>query len=288
MSEISAAEDLAVSARLVNSLREIVTFLVGLGAFFTVAGFIVVNTHLSQYTPIRTFDVDTGQYLAAGFSLSFFYTIAFVVAYLTERQIDLIDSKLRSFLVRFSVTVGVALVTSVILGSLFVFFSSLSFFDSVLSLFTQVTVALFFSFTILSEFLSRPNFSQLWSVANIGFAILTLIYAVVGGVIFGINYNTIPHTLGGGQPIPVRLIFDEADVMVEFGLTADPTVPTQSEPVCLLAELNTGLLIFDPDSQDTYTLNDGLIIGMRGSFADCRHPLLRFERLSNPIGFVGR
>ena len=75
------------------------------------------------------------------------------------------------------------------------------------------------------------------------------LYTLVGGSFYGtVIYGRIPHALGGGDPPAIVIVFKDNLSPNQFGLNSVIENSHWSESVYLLAELNDGILVKQPNS----------------------------------------
>lgn len=71
-------------------------------------------------------------------------------------------------------------------------------------------------------------------------------FVFVGAIIYGaIFYPNLPHSVGGGKPATMILVFDSAENLQLLSLTANQANPRWTAPVFVLAELTNGVLVMD-------------------------------------------
>jgi hypothetical protein len=100
---------------------------------------------------------------------------------------------------------------------------------------------------------------------NKGLAVFVgfILIAMLGGLAFGQSiYRQIPRALGGGLPPEVQLIFhDPANVQLTGLAPATPGSNTTTL-LCLLSEMHDSMLVYDPDTRRSITIQQGLLIGI--------------------------
>lgn len=211
-----------------KSAQSVLTFALGLTAFLTAIGFIIVNSYLAQYTDIHGYSVHPGQYIAAAIGAIVFSS--------------LIILSLSILLLIFTLVVGV--VVSIFVVPL------MSTLNKTVSPKISSWGALRFFFSgaywkvfirIVSESMTKTRKRLLT-----GAVILIIILASAA---YGVSvYGLIPRYLGGGAPVEVYIVLADNEPISAFRLSTVDSYPNIISNVQILAELNNGLLIYDPNN----------------------------------------
>lgn|GEM_PF-6988879 len=237
---------------LLELARNILTITVGAIAIVTASGFVIVNTYLSRYGKIHGYTVLPSQYLAAGVGLwlmagCFGGVASLVISY--TRSLESVNPKIAFAL--FAMGFPVRYIRDEDAGPAIQI--------------NRLTLVLIAASEVIGYMVNRVNglllvsfvwlfiFSMRWRYR---YLLFILGYIVFGGALYGqVIYSSVPHYLGGGDPVPVYLVFREQKDIRNLGLEALPGLPNVSYKVLILAELIDGLLIYnDGDDAQPYTI----------------------------------
>lgn len=216
--------------RFAQVIQNIISLVLGLASLLISGGFIVVNSHLANYTGIHGYNVRPTQYLVAGigllmplflaatFILSIYYFGRFIgAASLNIKQPQPPDKEVAR--------------------------------DSVF----RTTMS---KIKLTAE--SRRFRMLLFTMGLI-------IYTILFGLFYGVYvYGSVPYYLGGGRPEPMVLVFDAAETPEVLGLTVDPVEPRRTRTVLLLAELTNGVLVADTVSGRVVAVKNETLTGLIG------------------------
>ncbi|MBI1280135.1 MAG: hypothetical protein GC179_18545 [Anaerolineaceae bacterium] len=212
--------------------------LVNISALLTVAGFFVVQSYLSSFTSLFTFNISVTQYLAAGVNLIlaiFWNLILPVLAY------------------------------SFILAFVLVFLYFLGRFSFNRSKRVQ---------NLWTRFLSRilPLYQRLrlalrviWAIYQVFAGGLFVLLVIGVAFIYGTSYYAqSPRMFGGGMPSEVILVFREEQPTQPsiWGFPINTATPRQSEPVQLLIELTDGVIVRDTATNKTIIVKNDVLQGI--------------------------
>jgi hypothetical protein len=255
--------------RLAEQIQNLLVFITGIGIAMAGAGFFVVNSHLWRYTRQHAYALNTNRYVTAGVMLGVFMLLVFIALYLIIQFADRLDKnndirdwrKWRWFVPFWSVTLTVF--------GILAYLPSRQVHGTALVLITVIWVAFGGE---LGDAVRKP-FSKQGLAAFIGF----LAYASLAGFLFGRSlYWRIPHSLGGGQPPIVQVIFEDAAMLDALQLPradgvfsdlstlqlATPST-TISERLCLLSETRDGILVYDPIRRVTWSIRHEDVMSIR-------------------------
>ena len=213
-----------------STAQSILTFVVGSVALLTATGFIIVNSYLAQFTEIHGFSIDTSQYLAASVGALLF--IAAIVVFLLV----------------------VNLVLVLLFGTFIILFDPKYRKNAYKELRTLLTLRFYDEFLRrwMSVLKRRPTMTLI-------VVILLVWISYVYGNFF---YGDIPRYLGGGKPVSIHLIFEDALIVSSFGFSAHPTYRNVVPNVELLSELTDGILVYDRQHEYATVIKNDAIQGI--------------------------
>jgi hypothetical protein len=209
----------------------------------SVAGIVVVNSHIWRYTRIHNFNISTGQYIAAGLHLATFYILLFlgllslwkvigwILNWIDDNMYGRDDRSFREwhwqFLAWLMFVVVVCAVTLLITGKQ-----------------SAATMVLLMMIVLFARAKVHGALKQPFSNTGVIFFAVFIAIAVVGGFLFGSSvYRIIPRSLGGGYPPTVQVIFKDTTITTALDLTI--TGSSQSDKLCLLAETPLDIIVYD-------------------------------------------
>ncbi len=240
------------------------------------AGYVVVNSHLWRYTRQHGYALNSNRYLTAGIMLLGFSLLLFIVLYglirftdwLFDRNRDIRNLEGKWFWVFW---IFISVVSSVVVFAVSRQVSSVSL--------VLMTILIIAYRNQLTHAVRNP-ISQLGAIV---FLVL-LAYTVIGGFIFGRSfYWRIPYSLGGGQPPVIQVVFESPDIMEALQLPpADgrdtpldqlrmsaPSA-TISDRLCLLAETQDGILVYNPRNRTTLSIKFESLFSIRDIYRTIR------------------
>ncbi len=201
--------DSSQEVNFLKAAQAILTFVFGLGGLLTVSGFIIVNVYLSRFTGIYLYSVNPSQYLAAAIgALSF------------------------GLLLLFGCFAIVILLLIVLLIYQFKRRDESSIRETLRS-FSRREVLKTLRTTLWQRF-TQPDI-----------LLLSTLFVILGSFSYGLSiYPQVPRFLGGGQPVPIAVIFKDANNIASFGFEPLSTHHPDVVGLVLLAELSDGLLVY--------------------------------------------
>jgi hypothetical protein len=193
--------------------------LVNLTAFLTIVGFFVVQSYISSFSNLFSFNISVTQYLAAGINLVL--ALAWYVALSVLAP-------------------SIALVFIVVaIVAVFQFFkvrnrnlsTTWDNFRQRIDPIVQRLIRTFRPIWIIGRFMS-----------SIGFVIFIVLVSLVYGTYY---YHQSPRMFGGGMPATVILVFKEEQLTQNspWSFSISQSNPKTSEPVELLIELTDGIVV---------------------------------------------
>ena len=272
---------------LMRTVQNFVALALAWIAIPSAAGSVIVSSHLSQYTDVHGFSINSGRYLAAGVILIIFLVLSIFLLWVSYKFIEILTSssvtklseekatRLRviGVLVLVGIVVFVMWSESVSPGTIaFIIISLLAIgllnFVYTLSHVTEEEmreggVRAIFARTMTQnpQDALRDVVRQPLSMTGVYLFIVAIFYMAVAGYLFSITvYRQIPRPLGGGDATAVNVIFADEN---QLELLRLPTISrNETATLCLLAELTTGFLVYDPDAEEAVAIKHDSILGI--------------------------
>jgi hypothetical protein len=214
-----------------KALQNLISLVLGLIAFLSAGGFIVVNSHLARFTDIHGYNISPRQYVAAGVGLLFPPLLALAVvfvAYYAGRLLGILTLN-----PRFNSTFKGNLSNNMVAQKIA---PSVHYFDSLVS---------------------NPTVRRLMFAVGIGFYIL-----VFGNFYGAYIYGTIPYYLGGGRPETILLVFKEPATATMLGFSTDGQINNRTRTMLMLAQLENGWLVADTTTGQVAAVSQDVLIGV--------------------------
>jgi hypothetical protein len=212
-----------------QALQNLISLVLGLIAFLSAGGFIVVNSHLARYTDILAYNINPRQYLAAGVGLLIPPMLALAVVFLgyyTGRFLRFLSENRQA-----RVPSGAPknpLMRRVA--------PSIRFFDSLVN---------------------NTNARRL--IFTVGIVLYTLLF----GTFYGLYvYGSIPYYLGGGRPETMVLVFKDETTPRLLDLSTDAQFANRTGTLLMLAQLEDGWLVADTTTGRVVAVPNDVLSGI--------------------------
>jgi hypothetical protein len=257
---------------LIETAQKAIGSILALGAFLTASGFVVVNTHLSNFGQnfggFTHYNVQPSQYLSAGVGLFVFM----FVAYNFGREMTSIS--VRRALARLILLVCLIGVYLNFIGR---FDFGTSFLNPTVCILSFVIAGLALTLINNSPNKSRSNSGKfaalmfkipksvddILSRTVIRWSAIAVLAAIVIGMVYGqFVYRFVPRFLGGGRPENVALIFNKQDNITPFNFVPEQIVNCTVRDLQILIELTDGYLIQNTVTGTVSTVKKDLLLGM--------------------------
>ncbi len=263
-----------------QQLIPLILALGGLSFFFAGLGYIVFNLTIGYWTDIQLYDVSSSQYIPVGV-LTFLFVSAIILPPFIGRyflaKVRPTEPDYRWNAVFFVVIILLSLFEPIWLISIYQGLDSTS--ANSTSEIAEIIAGIFLFILYFFAHLTFPETINYELVFQFFFlTILAMIFILV-------THSSIPHSIGGGRPSTVQILFVDTDVSMELGipLSDDPQLSTT---ICILAKLNNDLLVYVPSNvqnqQYTITIPNEAILSIRDTqeYISCRSP--RFANRNLP------
>lgn len=265
---------------LLDNVQNLLTSLVALGAVLTGGGFVIVNGFLNSYNAPTSHAIVTSQYIAAGVGFVSFTIIIFMV----DSAISSVVIKLlkdRNFMERDE---DIAFITMSLFVALFGGAGALSrlaelliptrtIFDDWSWFLYAIAAAIVIRFVLervhdhfVNKSTDDPGTKQ---ATLLSLLLITVVSTIVLGTMYGLGiYWRLPRALGGGQDAPIQLTAKAAKSLNNLGIETDDS--GNSEVLCLLAELDNGILVYSPVHRRAVTVlnHDEILLGYSSAKLD--------------------
>ncbi|MEO0599541.1 MAG: hypothetical protein AAF126_25750 [Chloroflexota bacterium] len=265
------------------------------------SGYVILHSHLSQYTDIPVTNIPIIYYWIAGLTLAVSTALVIIVFWagasfgnllvqletsITETNSKKIPKWLKPMIGKLWIPFGIAY----LIGIVWVIYLYPDFLWLAGFIFVPfLLLVLVFAATIdpdkqlnfiqrCTTYFQQPtlvfhHFYQSF-MASIAFFLYIAFYTVLISILYGsVTYATLPVSVGGGAPATVTFLFSSAEALEQSHMT--PLSDTQSEEVCLLMPLENAYLVFDPTSQQTLLIRSDDIIAIvdsENTTQDCSPP----------------
>ena len=221
----------------------------------TASGFVIVNAYILSYTRLFNYLVLPAQMLAAGLGFMIFTAIATVITLIVASAIRETYQRMSGRNLEGGLPLRWTALVLFLLGFLNSAIQQSFELDSIAWAFTVNAIFLWL-LRDLPTYVPRiigPNW--LGDVVKVAPSFLALfIFILYVGATFGQSvYGLVPRMFGGGEPIPIQFSMNINENLDDFGIRQ--AASEQSEPVCMLAQSATGMLVYHPRTQRTIWLS---------------------------------
>ncbi len=279
-----------------ENAQSVLTFVLALGAFLSGGGFVIVHVYLRQYTAIMPESIPPTRYLRAGVGLMVFILVSgllilllgYAATWLEKRlkmaerlspaalslmrKLHLIRTDATETLTQFPYYAVSYMLLPLIIPA--ILSRNVTIYNSVMLLLLVFSLFYLFDVTLgrLPAFMRGSG-----RLGNLlGLFLVLLFYTLLTGWLYGIDlYGRLPHELGGGSRAAVQVVMQDNAYLTALGIELDEN-QQRSEPLCLLFELNDGLLLYNPRLKNAVviTMQEAMLVAYldAGSAAACTPP----------------
>jgi hypothetical protein len=282
-----------------QQLQQTISAIIALGALVAASGYMVFNAHISGYTGSLAFTPRSETYVTAGMWMLLIYMSSLVLGRFVVYAIELVSKRvvpkasghwqlLAQLIILIACVfgfvsiygIGFIFITLVfLLGYILVDFlfaiiflaSGLDFGDKYPSIWNRFVTVMLEPERALSILIKHP-----FNVASVYLIIVVAIVALIATSLFAkAAYIHIPIWIGGGAPTVVRLVAQEDVHWAMYGLdSAASNASKVSPPLCLIANLHDGALVFEPTDNQVAEIKLDVLSAIRPdpTFLVCTPP----------------
>ncbi|GAB4520941.1 MAG: hypothetical protein OHK0046_31690 [Anaerolineae bacterium] len=248
-----AADDTAEARRVFETAQSFITAIVALGAVLSAGGFVVMGNFIARYGWLQTYDVSPGQYLAAGLGLVMFAMISVTLIGLVGLAIMRVRIRRQQkaspsafpFVATGTVFYGLALLAAFVINLA----QADEAWDSLTNVLLLIGSLSFFAFSLqagLRQVAAKVESDQIERAINLLISATgVMIYILIVGSTYGQSIHpVVPRVFGGGEAFPVHVSVSSPEMLTALGVTLDSS--GQSEPLCFLADVPNGAVLYSP------------------------------------------
>jgi len=249
---------------------------------------------LAKYTKLPLLDIKPISYFIAGGSLLLLTAIAVLLIWIIVEGVNhsfkwatltvaspkpRLRSKLLagSFLIAYAVYLGISLtlpgMVSEIAALTFILIVSAIIFTLSYKKPEQTFLITVANYLAKPKIAINDAIAKPLSMAGLYITLITILYVLSISTAFGRGaFSNVVGTFGGGQPITVSLVLRSNDEIVL------PNIPMStlqhSQPLCLILELESGMLVFNPYTRESSFVKSEAILSIVSELTilDCTAP----------------